>query len=47
MKAKKIYKQPAVEVVFIQSQIIATSDPKNTISIKLDTEDIEEEGFAD
>lgn len=47
MKAKKIYKQPAVEVVFIQSQIIATSDPKNTISLEVDTENIEEEGIAD
>lgn len=50
MKTKKLYKIPSIKVIQIESDAILVdshTDPTQPVNLRLDLEDIEEEGYAE
>lgn len=48
MKTKKFYKMPSVKVIQIESSaILVESDPTKPRALRLNLDEIEEEGYAE
>lgn len=48
MTNKKTYTKPSLQVVMLDcSDLIATSNPRSSVSLRFDLEEEEDEGYAD